>query len=271
MLDPLSPNVDHKREILRRTFDADAELYERARPEYPELLFDDLFVVAGLQRGTRVVEIGCGTGKATRPLARRECALTCLELGENLAAVARQKLSEFSNVQVIQSSFEEWEPGDRTFDVVFAACAWHWIDPQIRYAKAAQLLRRNGRLALIHVEHVFPDGFDEFFVEIQKVYNSFGESIDKFPRPQQIPDNREDIESSGRFANVQVKRYVWSVDYTAEQYINLLNTYSGHITMEPSNRSALYTEVCRLINARAERHIRKHYLAILQVANLIAR
>jgi SAM-dependent methyltransferase len=76
------------RESRRYTFDQIATLYDRARPNYPEQLFDDLFVLGDLEPGTRVVEIGCGTGQASRPLARRGCRLACVELGKGHAVAA---------------------------------------------------------------------------------------------------------------------------------------------------------------------------------------
>jgi len=87
--------------------------------------------------------------------------------------------------------------------------------------------------------------------------------------PEEIPDDRDDIERSGLFDKVRVKRCVWRVDYTTEQYIDLLNTYSGHFAMKPVHRTTLHTEVRRSIDARPDHRIRKHYVAILPAANLI--
>jgi 16S rRNA A1518/A1519 N6-dimethyltransferase RsmA/KsgA/DIM1 with predicted DNA glycosylase/AP lyase activity len=92
----------------RASFDKDAELYERARPGYPRELFDDLADLAGLRPGARVLEIGSGTGQATLPLAERKLEITAIELGPNLAAVARRKLARFPNVAVIVGAFEDW-------------------------------------------------------------------------------------------------------------------------------------------------------------------
>ena len=81
----------------------------RLRPDYPEALFDDLVALAGLTPGDRLIEVGCATGKATRPLARRGFRITCVELGTELAAVARRNLTGFG-VEVAQASFEAWQP-----------------------------------------------------------------------------------------------------------------------------------------------------------------
>src|SRR4051794_41692614 len=119
---------DH-RATLRATFGEVAEIYDRARPGYPERIFDDLTEVARLGEGARVLEVGCGTGKATVPLARRGYELVCVELGERLAAVARRNLSAFPRAEVAVAAFEEWDAGGLHFDAVVAFTAFHWLDP----------------------------------------------------------------------------------------------------------------------------------------------
>jgi SAM-dependent methyltransferase len=258
------------RDKLKQTFDQAAELYDRSRPDYPEQIFEDLFALAGLERGAAVLELGCGTGQATRHLAERGCRVVCIELGENLAAVARRKLGQFPRVEVVTSAFESWKPRGSTFDMVFAAMSWHWLNPQVRYQKTARVLKAAGVLAILDGGHACPDGFDPFFTEIQRCYEAIGEPHLEWPppRPDQAPDRREEIECSGLFEIVGVKRYVWTVDYSAETYIDVLNTYSGHIAWEQWRRDKLYAEIRRLIGQRSERRIRKHYLGILHVCRL---
>src|SRR6266851_9377156 len=100
---PVRP--DDERERLRHTFNRAAEIYDRVRPDYPEALFDELVALAGLAPGDHLVEVGCATGKATRPLARRGFRITCVELG----AAARRNLAGFQ-VEVVEGRFEEWRP-----------------------------------------------------------------------------------------------------------------------------------------------------------------
>ncbi|GAA1694057.1 hypothetical protein GCM10009680_37260 [Streptomyces yatensis] len=95
-----------RRVQLSRIFDEDAELYNRARPGYPPELFDDLAEVAGTGPGCRVLEVGAGTGQATLPLAERGCRITAVELGADMAAVARRKLAGFEAVEIVTADFE---------------------------------------------------------------------------------------------------------------------------------------------------------------------
>ena len=154
------------RERRRVTFDNIADSYHQARPDYPAELYDELVSAAGLSPGDRLLEIGCATGKATLPLAARGFRLTCLELGHELAAAARRNLAGL-DAEVIDSSFESWQPtsGSAGFDLVFAATAWHWIDPEVRYRKAWQLLRPGGHLAIYDIIHT---------AEYAKVFKDLG-------------------------------------------------------------------------------------------------
>lgn len=268
---------------LRATFDAAAESYDAARPDYPAELYRHLIELSGLRRGAELLEIGCGTGKATRPLAERGFRIVAIELGERLAEVARRNLTGYPNVDVVTSSFEDWNSEGRRFDLVYAATSWHWIDRDFRYAKTAELLKPNGHLAFWGAIHACPVGFDSFFAEIQEVYDSIGESYWKArsgqpagsdrdvwppPPPEEVPDEAGEIEESGLFDVVGVRRYVWSQEYDAEGYIALLDTFSGHIAMPEAKRDFLYREVRDRIRQRPGGKVLRHWHSILHVARL---
>jgi SAM-dependent methyltransferase len=250
---------------LRFTFDTVADAYDAARPGYPDALFDDLVELAGLEPGARLLEVGCGTGKATRPLLERGFSVVCLEPGGQLAEESRRTLAGLP-VEIHVARLETWPGEPEAFDLVYAATAWHWVDPAIRYEKAHQLLGPRGHLAYWSARHAFPPGFDLFFAEIQEVYDAIGESWEgKWPPlpPDEVPDDSAEIERTGLFQDVHVRRYVWETMYTAEEYIALLNTFSGHIAMDLSKRELLYREIRTRLG---ERLVQRHWLAILHVA-----
>jgi SAM-dependent methyltransferase len=272
---------DERREALRTTFEQVPELYERARPDYPPEVLDGLVALAGLRPGARLVEIGCGTGQATLPLAERGYAIMCVELGERLAALTRQKLARFAGVEVINANFETWQPDRSGFDAVVAFSAFHWIAPDMRYAKAAELLREGGKLAVVSVAHVLPRDGDAFFVDVQEDYEAVvpddpdtKASVGGPPRPEAVAELGEstlaaEIEASGRFRSVGARRYLWDVTYAADEYVDVLDTYSGHRALDGDTRARLFARIRRRIEARPERRVRKSYLAMLYVAERV--
>jgi SAM-dependent methyltransferase len=258
---------DADRLRLRATFEEVAEAYDRARPCYPEPVFDDLMALAGLRRGDRVLEIGPGTGQATGALAARGLRLTAVELGPELAAVARRRLARFPQVEVVQADVESWD-GAGGFDAVVAFTAFHWLHPDGRFATAAARLRDGGALAVVETTHVLEPGGDPFFVEVQADYDAVDPRPDNRPPgpAESVPDLTAAVESSGLFVPVGVRRHVWDVTYSADGYVALLDTYSGHRSLPQARREELYRRIRRRIAARPGGRVRKTYLATLTVA-----
>lgn len=255
---------------LRRaqTFDEIAELYDQGRREPPDWFYDDLFAETGIDPATvKILEIGCGTGKSTLPLARRGCHVVAIEMGAHLARIAERNLAAFSRVRVVNSRFEDWSC-EAQFDLVVAITAWHWLDPRGRYQRAAELLRPGGALAFTTGGHAFPPGFDPFFKKIQACYKEIG--ADELPWPPPLPekvsDAREEIERSGLFNDVRVLRRVWAEDFTADEHVALMRTASDHHLMQPEKREWLFDQMRRLIEARPGGNIRKHNLTMLHLA-----
>ena len=258
-----------ERTLLRSTFNRDAVLYDEARPGYPEELFDDIVALSGILPGGRILEFGCGTGIATVPFARRGYKMLCVELGEQLAAVARKNLAPYPDAHVYTGAFEEWPVEEGAFDLAFAATAFHWIEPALGYRKSAQALRPGGPLALFRHEHVHSDTSAGFFEEVQHYYQEAGlaKTPDfRQPHPDEIEDDAAQIESSGLFGPVDVRRYVWDIEYDAASYIRVLSTYSNHINLDDVRRERLFVGISNLIDAQPNGRIVKGYMSILHVA-----
>jgi ubiquinone/menaquinone biosynthesis C-methylase UbiE len=132
-----------------KVFDEIAAEYDRHRPAYPDELVDQACQVAGLGSGDHVLEIGCGSGQLTRSLVARGLHVTALEPGTSLIALARQNLDGAGEVEFVNAQFEQASlPGER-FRAVFCASAFHWVDPEVSWQKAADVLVPGGTLALM--------------------------------------------------------------------------------------------------------------------------
>ncbi len=129
-------------------FDSVAAEYDRNRPTYPDELVDRALEAAGVTAGDRVLEIGCGTGQLTRSLVARGLHVTAVEPGANLIELAGKAAQGPGAVEFIHRRFEDAviEGG---FAAAFCASAFHWLNPDVSWAKTAQLLRPNGLMALI--------------------------------------------------------------------------------------------------------------------------
>ena len=246
----------------RATFDEVAELYDRARPTYPDELFDDLVEIAGLRPRSRVVEIGCGTGKATLPLAGRGLRITCVELGASMTAVARRRLALFPGVEVVNADFESWEPPRADYDAVVSFTAFHWIEREKRYLLTARVLRPEGALAICMIHHVLPPDADPFFMEAQADYDATGMGGNPPGPPEDVEAFAEEMDASGLYRVVAERRYRWDVEYTAGEYIDVISTYSENLAAPEERRRRLFD----LLRARiGDRSIRKTHLATLDV------
>jgi SAM-dependent methyltransferase len=178
--------------------------------------------------------------------------VTAVEHGAALAAQARANLAGHP-VEVVNRRFEDWNAQPGEFAAVVAATAWHWLDPDLRYGRAARALRPGGHLAIWSAQHVFPVGGDPFFEELQEVYDQIGEAPPEGaprPAPGELPEMTDEIRATGQFQMVSVDHFDWTVDYTAETYIDLLRTFSGHIAMAPADRDRLFSEIRRRVALR---------------------
>jgi len=190
-----------------------------------------------------------------------------------LADEARRRLAAYPDVEVVTGSFETWPPGDRSCDLVYAATAWHWIDPEVRYRRAHEVLRPGGRLAFWRADHVVPIGGDPFFAGIQEVYDEIGEGLPAdhaYVAPGGLPEQRDDIEASGLFEVTEVRHFDWETTYDADGYLALLDTFSGHIAMEAAARRHLYGEIRRRLALRPDGLLRRHWGAVLHVARALS-
>ncbi|HEY6912644.1 MAG TPA: class I SAM-dependent methyltransferase [Myxococcales bacterium] len=238
-------------EAGRTSFDRKAGLYDAMRPSYAEAMVDEVIARSGISPEGKILEIGAGTGKATLPFARRGRRLLALEPGANMAAVLRRNVASFPGVEIEITTFEAWGGADGSFDLVISAQALHWIDPAVRYAKAAAALRPKGALALIRNE-ISDLAPEPLRAGLQAAYARF------FPAPiwtaarNTIEAQRRgltaEIEGSGLFDGVHAGFFPCPVRYSRRQYLDLLDTHSDHALLAPEFREPLYQEIGEAID-----------------------
>lgn len=247
----------------KTVFDEVAALYDKARPSYPEQLVRDTIEYAAIPPDGRILEIGCGPGKATVLFARHGYPILCVEPGPNLVDIAREKTRDCP-VEFEVSSFEDWQVQPGAFDLAYLASAFHWLSEEIALPKLASALKVGGTLAMFWNRHPGPheDSMEEVVKAINRRRDGKGRRADN--RQGFEDDVKEQVEKlnvSGLFGEVTVKIYPWAQSYTAQEYLELLDTYSGFRVMPADVRRDLYEEVRGIV----ERHgsVTRKYTSLL--------
>jgi SAM-dependent methyltransferase len=203
-------------------------------------------------------------------LAESGLDVTALEPGPSLAALARRNLAGFAHARVVESKFEDWDPAGARYDAVVAATSFHWIEPAVRVQKAADVLHPGGALAIVSTHHV-AGGDTRFFVEVQACYERWDPSTPPrltLPDESEVPKEAGELDRSGRFGPSEFRRYFLDQTYSADDYVDLLLTYSGHLALAPERRGTLLSCISKLIRERFAGRITKRYLFQLQVSRL---
>lgn len=246
--------VETGRMVMPRSiFDHDAANYDRARPEYPAELFDELVRYVGPRDGgIDAIEIGPGTGQATASLLCRGMRVTAIELGENLAAFLARKHAAKPRLKVVRGRFEEVPDGAAIADLVFAATSWHWIDPAARLARARGLLRPRGVLAVmdtVQVNDPIDRGFfDRTFAIYQRYRPAERRDTGRDAETYQPPAYAE-VSASASFADVRLWRRRWNQRYDANSYEALLRSYSDTARMPEAAREGLIRDLIEVVRA----------------------
>jgi ubiquinone/menaquinone biosynthesis C-methylase UbiE len=271
-----------------RVFDEIADEYDRHRPAYPDELIDQACRVAGIGSGDPVLEVGCGSGQLTRSLAARGLHVTALEPGASLIALARQNLDGAGEVEFVNARFEDAPlPGGR-FRAVFSASAFHWIDPEVSWQKAADVLVPGGTLALVSYfglsePRTKPDQ-EATLAAIAKVapevaadwpaYRDLGATL---AGTEQRRGNVSRVwawlgsydmgrDYAGRlFGDVQVAVMPKLIEHTPDELNALLRTMSFYARLAPAQRDALALEY-EAIYERLGRPIRASVVTALVTA-----
>ncbi|MEN9870801.1 MAG: hypothetical protein RLZZ171_1789 [Cyanobacteriota bacterium] len=252
-------------------YDSVALAYDRTRPRYPAKIWAKMQETANLQ-GKSVLEIGAGVGIATVELAQLGAKIVCLEPSKSACAITRDKCAAYGNVEVINTTFEEWELGKQKFDVVVAATSFHWVTPAVRYAKTAAALTDNGLLILLW--NTPPQPSYEIYQSCQSIYQTYAPELTKYESHQDYQHNigkiAQEAIALGYFQDLVTHRAIISVNYTVDDYLTLLSTLSPYIRLASEQRNALFvelkTELKRSLN-KQNQQLELSYLSLLQIAH----
>lgn len=283
---PLPKDLSDPRLTARTVFDRVADVYASGRPGYPAAAIAELAGRTGLGPGSVVLEIGCGTGQLTLPLAELGARLRCLEPGPALARRAESNLAAFPNAEVVEATFEDAIEETGIFEFLVSATAFHWIDPNVSFPKAAKLLRTGGFLALLTNAHAAGGSQSEIAAEVQDLHREVAPDVGAwaFPTLEHIEEaalRGGDIAAVWHrlerqfetppsvhewFAPPFVAVYPWLADYDTETYLAMLASQSTYALMDPARRARLFAGVAELVDSRLKGRVTKQYVTILALA-----
>ena len=261
-----------EREDLGRLFDQVPALYDRVRPGYPPELIADLVAITDLPPDAEIVEVGCGTGQATRPLAERGYHIAAVEPGAGLARLARERVAAFPNVEIAISTFEDWDPHQRRFDLLVAAASWHWIDPAIGWRRAHHILKPDGWMAILGNAVVRSSDEPELYAETADLHQHYApdnpdwghpptEAQVRATSPGWGPPN-EDAE--GLFGPTTVRWYPTVQWFDGAGMADHLRSLSLYRRLDPDVREPLLDAIAERVRNRMGDRIGRHYLALLR-------
>lgn len=203
-----------------------AEIYYSARPPYPASQISRAVALAQMSPKASVLEIGCGPGNATVAFAQYDFLMTCLEPDSDFCNLAQRHCAAYSNVEILNTTFEEWQLKESQFDAVLSASAFHWISPEIKYVKAAEALHDNGFLILLW--NLTPEPSYEVYQAIKEVYQTHAPSLVRYEGSETqgeiLRGFGQEIQDSGCFRNLVMEQILCNVTYSVDQYLNLLST-----------------------------------------------
>ena len=273
MQDPAHERLERPPE-LARMFDRVAGDYE-ARPDYPRRVFDVLVERCGLGPGTRVLEIGAGSGQATLPILDRGAQVTAVEPGDALARRLVERTSGRS-IDVIVSVFEDVEFAEASFDLVASATAFHWVDLAVGLERCARFLRDGGWLALWWTFWGDPDRSDPFHEALQPVLRQkaphlVAEETGARAHMRDIASRAAEIERTRGFEMLEEESMRWEGEHDPESIRRIFATFGGWIALPESLRTELLDDVERLAREAFSGTVTRPYKTVLYRARRVPR
>lgn len=231
------------------TFDTVAASYDKFRPGYVPELYKMIFDYIALDKSSKLVEVGIGSGQATIPFLNLGCDITAVEPGEYLSCLCKDKLKEYDTFHVITDKFENVEFENDTYDLVYSATAFHWVPEEIGYSKVFSMLRSGGVFARFANNPYRDKKRTELSKEIDELYDKYYYTFHNKKKTElkeftiEQAEKRAKIAEKYGFTDIQYALFSRIRNFTAKEYAGLLGTYSDHIAIEESIRTEFFGKI----------------------------
>ncbi len=235
-------------------FDSVAQDYQLMRPGYPDQLYQEIFSYCPLSKHSTVAEIGIGSGQATTPFLKTGSRLTAIEPGSKFAQMCMQKFGGYEAFSLLNCRFEEAQLAEESFDLVYSASAFHWIEENSGYEKVFRILKSGGAFARF-ANHPLPAADDPTLAQdIQKLYETY--YYPHFNRKPEAPRRfskqqaAELAEKAGEHGFIDICHQLFQSKrrLSAVQYTRLLGTYSDHLMLPEAVRREFFLRIEQAVN-----------------------
>lgn len=246
-------------------FNQAAEYYDKYRPGYPQEIIDSLITVTGISVGSDLLEIGCGSGKATTQLIGNGFNTIGIDPGEDLVRIGNERFKN-ENINFVKGRFEEYDFGQKKFDVIYAAQSFHWVPQPVGYEKCANILKDNGYLALFWNMYILSDNdSDKELLEISKRYGGIADFVTEAECESRIDSIVSQIVASNRFEKPLVIRKLWKQSYSADDFYGFALTGNRFMQNSDEDKKKAYNDIVALAGKNGD-IIERLYLCVLYIA-----
>jgi SAM-dependent methyltransferase len=249
----------HQARQVAESFGSDPDRYDRTRPRYPDALVQRILAASP---GIDMLDVGRGTGVSARPFQAAGRRVLGVEVDARMAEFARNR-----GLDVEVARFEDWDPAGRTFDAVVSGTSWHWVDPVAGAAKAAEVLRPEGRLAIFWNVQQPPADLAQAFSEVYRrvlpdspFASGTMPGLEAYSRFFTAAANG--IQATGAFNGTEQWRFDWEQRYTTEEWLDQVPSFGGHSQFPPAKLDELLTGIGVAIDA-AGGSITMRYAAVV--------
>jgi SAM-dependent methyltransferase len=232
-----------------RSFGSVAAEYDRVRPGYPARLVEDVVAYANLAPGVRALEVGAGTGKATRAFAQKGLPVTAIEPDIEMAQVLRRNVSGH-DVEVRIGAFEDF-PDETGYGLLYCGQAWHWVDHATRWERGAAALAPGGAIALFWNRDWPAD--PAVLGEVRAAHAIHAPHVWREPEPvEEDEKDWPDLSDHPLYTDYAAEIYEWRRALPTSDFIAVQGTLSRYITQVPDERAALFADLHRRLGDTVE-------------------
>jgi SAM-dependent methyltransferase len=239
------PQIDRREG--RRLFGADPAAYDTARPGHAERVYEVLAERCGLGPGSRVLEIGPGTGQATRRLLALGAVVTGVEPDPELAAYLEQTLP---GLEIHAAAIEDARLPEGAFDLAVAASSFHWVDEPSGLQVIHHTLLPDGWFAMWWTlfgepgqKDAFMRAVDPFFVGLSRSPNSGDPGRQPFALDVEA---RSAVLGTAGFVDIAHETVRWTARWDAQGIRALYATFSPISSLEEPRRTEILDGVATI-------------------------